>query len=90
MLDFMGTPAHTHTAPQALAVRFQAPLVAGFCHRVGKEFKYRGYFESPALPDPEADPESEVLRLARYANDAIARFVRQHPEQWLWMHRRWR
>lgn len=89
-LDFMGTPAHTHTAPQALAVRFQAPLVAGFCHRVGKGFRYRGYFEDPVLPDPGNDPEAEVLRLAQYANDAIARYVTDYPDQWLWMHRRWR
>jgi KDO2-lipid IV(A) lauroyltransferase len=89
-VDFMGVPAHTHSTPAAMAVRFKVPIVAGFCYRTGLGFEYEGYFEEPMYPDPERDPQEEVLRLTRRTNEAIERFIRAHPEQWLWMHRRWR
>ncbi|MHC4941495.1 MAG: lysophospholipid acyltransferase family protein [Planctomycetota bacterium] len=89
-VDFMGVPAHTHSTPAALAVRFQVPIVAGFCYRTGTGFEYEGYFEDPIYPDPERDAQEEVLRLTKCSNEAIERFIRAHPEQWLWMHRRWR
>ncbi len=89
-LDFLGIPAHTFLTPGALAVRFRTPVVAGFCYRVGSGFDYKGYIEAPLFPDVNGDPMEEALRITRYANEAIGRFVRAHPEQWHWMHRRWR
>lgn len=89
-LDFLGVPAHTYSSPGALAVRFQVPVVAGFSYRIGNDFRYKGYFEDPLYPDPDKDPSEEQLRITRAGNRAIERYVKAHPEQWLWMHRRWR
>jgi KDO2-lipid IV(A) lauroyltransferase len=92
-LPFLGVPAHTYAAPASLAVRFGAPLVAGFCFRTeegSSRIRFRGYFEKPIFPDASRPVEKEVLRLTQGANDAISRFIWAHPEQWLWMHRRWR
>ncbi|MFH1998036.1 MAG: lysophospholipid acyltransferase family protein, partial [Planctomycetota bacterium] len=89
-LDFLGFPAHTYITPGALAARFNVPVIAGFCYREGPGFHYKVYFEDPIYTDPAGDPQEEALRVARYANEKIGKFVRAHPEQWLWMHRRWR
>jgi KDO2-lipid IV(A) lauroyltransferase len=89
-LDFLGIPAYTYTGPARLAARFQIPLVPGCCHRKGSDFRYKVYVADPIYPDPEKDVEEEVLRLTRRANEAIGDFIRHRPEQWLWMHRRWR
>lgn len=89
-LDFLGIPAHTFSTPGALAVRFKAPVMAGFCYRVGNGFRYKGYFEDPIVPKDGVDPSEEVLRITESANQAISRYIRSHPTQWLWMHRRWR
>lgn len=89
-LDFLGIPAYTYTGPARLAARFNIPLVPGCCHRKGSDFRYKVYVADPIYPDPEKDMEEEVLRLTRRANEAIGDFIRHRPEQWLWMHRRWR
>ncbi len=89
-LDFLGNPAYTYTGPARLAVRFQIPIIAGCCHRKGSDFRYKVYVDDPVYPDPEKDPEEEVLRLTQHANESIGRFVMKRPEQWLWMHRRWK
>lgn len=89
-LDFLGIPAHTYITPGAMAARFGAPVIAGFSYRVGSSFQYKLYFEDPIYPDQERDAQEEAIRIAEYANEKIGNFVRAHPEQWLWMHRRWR
>jgi len=89
-VDFMGTPAYTHSGPGRLAVRVQVPIMAGFCYRLGSGFQYKGYMDDPIYPDPDKDPEEETLRMTRYANDRISHFIKEHPEQWMWLHRRWR
>jgi KDO2-lipid IV(A) lauroyltransferase len=89
-VDFMGTPAYTHSGPGRLAVRYQVPIMAGFCYRLGSGFQYKGYMDDPIYPDPDRDPEEETLRMTRYANERIGHFIKEHPEQWMWLHRRWR
>ena len=44
-----------------------------------------------ALPFIEcADPNEAIRRNTRAYNAALERFILQHPEQWFWVHRRWK
>ena len=89
-VDFLGRPASTFRAAAELSVRFGFPLLGGFGTRVDDAPRFELVFDPPLWPDPDKDRESEVRRLTQAASDAIAVRVRSHPEQWNWLHRRWR
>ena len=59
----------------------------GFPVREGAGFRLR--FLPPILPEGGADDEN-VRRLTARHVAALESVVREHPEQWFWMHRRWK
>ncbi|MGC4000473.1 MAG: lipid A biosynthesis acyltransferase [Anaeromyxobacter sp.] len=91
-VPFFGRLAATPRAAADFALRFGAALLVVTCHRRGPRPEDGHALEVVEVPhDPApADPEAEVLRLtaacARVQEDAI----RRHPEEWVWMHQRWR
>ncbi|MFH0947219.1 MAG: lysophospholipid acyltransferase family protein [Planctomycetota bacterium] len=89
-VDFLGRPASTFRAAAELSVRFGLPLLGGFGVRVDDSPRFKLTFDPPLLPVPGADKNQEVRRLTQAASDAIAERVMSHPEQWNWLHRRWR
>ncbi|MBI4881024.1 MAG: lysophospholipid acyltransferase family protein [Planctomycetes bacterium] len=89
-VDFLGRPASTFRAAAELAVRFDLPLLGGFGIRVDRAPRFLLQFEPPLWPDRGAPREEEVRRLTQAVSDTIARQVRSHPDQWNWLHRRWR
>lgn len=89
-VDFLGTPASTFRGPAELSVRFGVPMIGAFGIRVSPSPRFELEFLPPLYPDPAADRQAEVLRLTRAVNADIAERVRRYPEQWNWLHRRWR
>ncbi len=88
-LDFMGRPASTVTGPAFLALRTGAAIVPGFARRT-RDDHVDMYF-LPALEPPDTgDREADVVRLTQMINDIMGAEIREHPEQWMWMHNRWR
>ena len=88
---FFGVPVSTVPTPAELALRTGAAIIPGFALRTGPGFRYRTWFE-PALEiryDAE-DREAEVLRVTTELNTRLEAAIRQAPEQWLWLHRRWK
>jgi KDO2-lipid IV(A) lauroyltransferase len=88
-LDFMGTAAATATGPARLAYRSGAPIVIGFDRHLGggrHEIQYH-----PPIEIDRSRPEAEETRrvLGLYLEHLEA-FIRKHPEQYFWMHRRWK
>lgn len=88
-VPFFGCPASTSRGLALLALRTGAPVVPVFARRE-PDGRHRVVFE-PALPRPATnDPELAVVELTAQCNEAIERAVRRAPEQWLWIHDRWR
>jgi KDO2-lipid IV(A) lauroyltransferase len=87
-VPFFGVPAATPRAAADLALRTEAPVLAGFCQRETSG-RYRLYIErvSPSLT---GDAERDVVSLTAAMSDAIEAAIRRHPEQWVWMHQRWK
>ena len=89
-VDFFGVPASTTSGLARLALRTDATVVPGFLSWDPARRKYRLRFE-PAVElartgDDEADVVENTARFTRVIED----FVRAHPDQWLWVHRRWK
>lgn len=88
-LDFMGRPASTVTGPAALAVRTGAAVVPGFGLRTEDEDVHVRFLPALEIPDT-GDRDEDVRRLTQRINDVLGEQIMRHPEQWLWMHNRWR
>ena len=80
---FLGRPARTSLSPAKFALKYEAPLIPFFAVRRGGGLDFQIHFESPI---PAADPETMTLAF----NERLERRVRNHPEQWFWIHRRWK
>ncbi|WP_434386963.1 lysophospholipid acyltransferase family protein [Melittangium boletus] len=86
-VPFFGELAATPRAAADLALRTGAAVVVGFCQREGAG--YRLWTEEvawPAGPDREAD----ALGLTAALSARIEAAIRRAPEQWVWMHQRWK
>ncbi|HTR17703.1 MAG TPA: lysophospholipid acyltransferase family protein, partial [Acetobacteraceae bacterium] len=85
---FFGLPAMTASALAALALRFRCPVVPSHVERIGPA-RFRLICEPP-LPLPDSgDRQADIRQLTQQVNDALERWIRERPESWLWLHRRW-
>lgn len=86
-VPFFGHLAKTPRAAADLALRTGASPVLGFAVRVGP-CRYRVSMRDVALPHSEG--EAAVTELTAALTKGIEDAIRQHPEQWVWMHERWK
>ena len=87
-LPFFGAEAMTLVAPAQLALRFRCPLVPIRVERLGPaRFRVEA---QPALVLPETtDRDAAVAQVMTELNRILENWIRERPEQWLWLHRRW-
>ena len=87
-VPFLGQLAWVDLAPALLALRARVPLAVAFPRRdpdggLGAEL-------GPVLLPPAVPSRQWAEAAMRESTAALERFVYRHPEQWLWMHRRWK
>ncbi len=88
-VDFLGHPAGTFKSLAVLALHTGAPVIPAYCWRE-PDGSHVLRFEEP-LPLIECDDVDEAIRRnTRSYNAALERILLRHPEQWIWMHRRWK
>lgn len=89
-VPYFGRLASTYKSIGLLAMRFDVPIVTGIMRRLPNRFEYVLDVEDAIDPDDWADqPDPLFYVTARYSR-AIEMMVRRNPEQYLWMHRRWK
>jgi KDO2-lipid IV(A) lauroyltransferase len=86
-VDFLGRPAYTPIGPARLALATNSPIVVLFGKRVGDRFEL--LVNDPIEPDRRAPRDAEIVRITRAWSDQVEAFIKQHPEQWMWLHDRW-
>ena len=88
---FFGKPARTTPAPAALAVLYNRPIVLISCLRKGRDRRYEVFLSEPIAPDMDApSAKGEIERLTRVVNVETEKLIRKGPEQYLWIHDRWK
>ena len=85
LLRFFGRPARTVTSAARLAIRYGCPVVVGSFVRIAP-YRYRLVGGAPLAFAKDADRDAAAQAL----NDRLEDAIRRYPEQYLWMHRRWR
>ncbi len=88
--DFFGKPACTSDGMARLAMATGTPVVPAFMVRQGDSIHHK----IKILPAIEVvktrDREASVRENTQRFNDAIEQMVREHPDHWNWIHRRWK
>ena len=88
-VDFFGHPAGTFKSVALIALSTGAPVVPAYSWRE-PDGSHVLRFEEP-LPLIEDENIGEAIRRnTRAYNEEIERMLLRHPEQWIWMHRRWK
>jgi KDO2-lipid IV(A) lauroyltransferase len=89
-VDFFGRPASTHKAVALMALQHRVPLVVVGARKVGEPMRYQLLVEDFILPEEYDNRPDAVLALTQRFTTALERMVRQTPEQYFWLHRRWK
>lgn len=89
-VDFFGRKASTFRSIALLAMEFDAPVVVGYCRRVGRRFFHEVGVERIIEPAEWRDRPDPLTWITQEYTSAIESFVRRAPEQYLWIHRRWK
>lgn len=87
--EFFGRPVRTNPLLPKLARQFDVPVYPARCIRLsGGRFRLI-LEEQIALPRDENN-EIDIAKSTQVLNDVVERWVRETPEQWMWLHRRWK
>jgi KDO2-lipid IV(A) lauroyltransferase len=89
-VQFFGEQASTNSGIARLALRTGAPIVPVFIVREGGTPFHRVHVLPIMYAQRSGDPESDVKRVTQELSNVFEGMVRRHPEQWLWMHKRWK
>jgi KDO2-lipid IV(A) lauroyltransferase len=89
-VDFFGRPASTHKAVALMAIRYNVPILVAGAIRTGGLLHYDIVGEDVIYPEEYADRPDGVRAITERFTLALERLVRRAPEQYLWLHRRWK
>jgi KDO2-lipid IV(A) lauroyltransferase len=87
-VDFFGHPACTTPAAAVYALRAGAPILAAFPVRQ-PDGRHRIVIEGP-FDAPDLSGSKKVEAITQQLTRAMEAMVRAHPDQWFWLHRRWK
>jgi KDO2-lipid IV(A) lauroyltransferase len=89
-VDFFGIPACTASGLARIALRTDAAVIPGFTIWDKSLGKYRLRFDPVVDLIRTGNLESDIQANTQKFTKIIEAYVRQYPEQWLWVHRRWK
>ena len=88
-IDWMGRPACSVRSASYIAKTTGAPVVVAYMLQHGpKEFE--AVCREEVTYEPHADPERELTINTQKQSDAVQRIILERPEQWFWIHKRWK
>jgi Kdo2-lipid IVA lauroyltransferase/acyltransferase len=89
IVDFFGKKAGTFKSLAIVARASEAQVVPTYCFRE-KDGTHVMRFLPPLKWIEDSDFDREILLNTRLYNETLEKIIREHPEQWLWVHRRWK
>jgi KDO2-lipid IV(A) lauroyltransferase len=89
-VDFFGIPACTASGLARIALRTGAAVVPGFTIWDRTLRKYRLRFDPAVKLIRTGNDDADTLANTARFTSIIENYVRQYPDQWLWVHRRWK
>jgi len=89
-VDFFGIPACTASGLARIALRTDAAVVPGFTTWDEKKRKYILRFDPALELIRTTENQADIVANTALFTSVIESFIRRNPDQWLWVHRRWK
>jgi len=86
---FLGRPAYSPSGPLRIALRYDIPTFVMFTARQ-PDNTHRVIISDRLVFEKSGDPGADLVRAVEQANAVLSKAILDYPEQWVWMHRRWR
>jgi len=88
-LDFFGRKTSVYTGPAVLSLKMNTPLIIGIAVRQ-PDFRYKIVLEEISRDNLPENYEEKIIELSKRMIEYLESYIRKYPEQWFWMHRRWK
>jgi KDO2-lipid IV(A) lauroyltransferase len=89
-VDFFGLPASTNAGMARIALRTDAPVVPVFIVREGRSARHRVHVLPILQAERTGNFAEDVRRNTQRFSAVLEEMVRRYPDQWLWVHKRWK
>lgn len=86
---FMGKLAHTPSGPVQIAIKKKIPVVVITTARMAND-NHHVYVSPVYYTDSYNSSKEAVVQLTTILNEQLCETIKKHPDQWVWMHRRWK
>jgi KDO2-lipid IV(A) lauroyltransferase len=89
-VDFFGQKAATTRSVATISLKMGAPIIMIFLRRTDRKYKFKITLSKPIQIERTGNLEKDILSLTQRYTTIIESRIREHPHEWLWMHRRWK
>lgn len=89
-VDFFGRPASTYKSIGLLAMMTETPIIVGYARRTDPGGRYEVGVQRVIRPREWEEKDDPLRWITETYTAAIEEFARESPEQYLWIHRRWK
>lgn len=89
-VEFFGRPASTHKAIALLALEYEAPILVGFTRRLDRPLHCELVVGAVLDPRTSSEATGGVKPLTQWFTHQLEQLIRRVPEQYWWVHRRWK
>ena len=89
-VDFFGVPASTTFMLAKLALRTEATVIPIFVPWDETSRKFLVHILPPVPVERGGDEEEDIRRLTAKLTKVVEEYIRRYPDQWLWIHKRWK
>ncbi len=90
-VPFLGRSSSTNTAVSEMAIRLNVPILPCAMVRDGtKPMKFKVVLGIPVIPESKENSQEEVYKITEKVNNELSKIISENPEQWLWIHKRWK
>lgn len=89
-VPFFGRLASSYKSIALLAAKYEVPIVAGLARRMGGRMEYELSCTDLIEPQDWVDQSDPLYYITARYNRAMEQMIQQAPEQYLWVHRRWK
>jgi len=88
-VKFFGINTAVYSGPASLALKTGAPIIYGLTIRQ-PDYSYKVVLEEIDLSGLSGSEEEKIIEISQRHTSFLEKYIRLYPEQWFWMHKRWK
>ena len=89
VIDWFGRPTNFAQGPATLARHQGLPIIPIYITRL-PDGRHRGIIHAPIPVSRTKDKKADILKATRAVGRVLEEHIRRHPEEWFWLHDRWK